>query len=256
MLPIGPAKRLAPEYTAVHCGHHKCLTVLFSNVLRQAAGCARVAFHSTAEEGVDPDRIGTGDYLLVHDSRIDLDGLGSFRATYVIRDPRDLVVSGYFYHLRTTETWCTRPNPDHHDLPADVSYQQHLRSLSIEEGLCYEMSHVSGRMIEDMASWDYTRDDVLELRFEDIVGNERPLFERIFRWYGVGARGASKLAGMAERHSLRAVRKRQPSVAAHARPGSYPGQWRACFTDKVKALFKQRYGQVPVYLGYEARADW
>lgn len=46
---------------------------------------------------------------------LDLERLGPCRISRFIRDPRDLVVSGYFYHQRGTEDWVKIRSPTPED---------------------------------------------------------------------------------------------------------------------------------------------
>ena len=237
------------EHSIVHFAHHKCLTVYFHRVFSRASRILGMRFLATPARL--PETVDEPHLLLSHDSRLPFPDDPSVRASHVIRDPRDVVVSGYFYHRRTTEDWCRRPNSDHHDLPDDVSYQQHLNSLPTDDGLIYEMNHVSGRIIEDMAAWDYDRDNCLEMRFEDIVGNERPAFVRLFDWYGVPTRYRARLLDWAERYSKdgrSSWRRLVPN--RHVRKGSHIGQWRTHFTPKVEAAFEARHPGVLETLGY------
>jgi hypothetical protein len=43
--------------------------------------------------------------------------ISNYRGSHMIRDPRDIVLSGYHYHLWTSEDWC---NKKIKDLPADM----------------------------------------------------------------------------------------------------------------------------------------
>jgi hypothetical protein len=80
------------------------------------------------------------------------------RGFHVVRDPRDVLVSAYFSHLHShpTDNW-----------PELEAHRQRLESLSKEEGLFSEMDF-SAEEFEDMCNWDYTRDDILELKLEEL----------------------------------------------------------------------------------------
>ena len=239
----------------IHFGYHKCLTVYF------ARGLARLGVLSSTPFFLTPnDRPCASDVpyiLLSHDSEVPFPAASSVRASHVIRDPRDLVVSAYFYHLRTSEEWCARPNPAHEDLPCDVSYQDHLRSISKEAGLIYEMQHVSGRVTEKMAEWDYDRPNCLELKFEQIVGNEQATFAEVFDWYGVPERLKSKLLDFVSKNARGRLRFwKSFGARRHIRKGSHVGQWKSHFTPSVKAAFKERYQLVLEHLGYEEDHKW
>lgn len=87
---------------AIHVCHHRCMTLYFSQVFAAFARQVGWQYHSTVN-GVPPD---SAELVLVHDGSFPR-GAGECRGTHIVRDPRDLIVSGYFYHLRTSETWCT-----------------------------------------------------------------------------------------------------------------------------------------------------
>lgn len=178
-----------------------------------------------------------------------------FRGTHIIRDPRDLIVSAYFYHLRTNEPWCAKPDAANDDLPGDVSYQEKLRSLSLEDGLIYEMNHVAGLMIDRMCSWDYGDSGFLELRFEQIVGNEESAIQAMLQWYGAPASDGSSIAHYLRFLGYRQVRRLGQS--GNSRMGEhlgkeYPvGRWEKHFTDSVKQAFNRRFPGALQHLGYE-----
>ena len=235
----------------VHCCYHKCLTVYFNNVFSDLAGQYALDYRYLERGAGMP---GEADMLLFPHSEVDPDELPPFRGTHIIRDPRDILVSAYLYHLRTDEAWCSKPNPVHNDLPVDVSYQQHLHGLSREQGLLYELGNVSGGIIRSMDDWNYADPRFLELRFEDVVGKERSSFERVFRWYRMPRRYRRHALDIAESWSLGQLLGSE--AAGHAREGSRPGQWADFFTPRVKEAFKQRYGDVVVALGYADDHDW
>ncbi len=241
----------APGHSIYHFAHHKCLTVYFHRVFARVSRILDMRFLATP--GPLPEIPDEPHLLLSHDSRLPFPGDPTVRASHVIRDPRDVIVSGYFYHRRTSEDWCRRPNPDHHDLPDDTSYQDHLNALPKDDGLIYEMNHVSGRVIEDMAGWDYDRDNCLEIRFEDIVDNERATFDTLFDWYGVPRRQKPRLLTWVERfskHGRSGWRRLLPN--RHVRKGSHVGQWRTHFTPAVRQAFETRHPGVLQRLGYTA----
>lgn len=80
------------------------------------------------------------------------------RGFHVIRDPRDVLVSAYYSHLHShpTDEW-----------PELQAQRERLKSLNKEEGLFCEMDFSAGEF-EDMYNWDYTRDDILELKLEEL----------------------------------------------------------------------------------------
>lgn len=223
------------------------MTLYFTQVFSVFSDRFGYAFHSTEATR----NVAAADLALVHDGALP-DVPDRFRGTHIVRDPRDLIVSGYFYHLRTGESWCVEPNPANDDVPAGVSYQVHLRSLPLEEGLIFEMEHVSGGQIDRMLSWNYRRPEFMELKFEDILGNERSVMERVFDWYGFPPQEAGTAGRIAARYAATPWGRliKYLKGGRHIRPGARIGQWRDFFTPRVERRFNESYGEVVRYLGY------
>jgi len=87
----------------MHCSYHKCMTVYFSGIVgrilgQNFEGAGYAHFNSDIEDFYAQQ----SNYELasVNNHAIDLSRYKNYRVTRLIRDPRDLVVSGYFYHHR------------------------------------------------------------------------------------------------------------------------------------------------------------
>jgi hypothetical protein len=182
--------------------------------------------------------------------RIEKEKLGhrTFRGSHVIRDPRDLVVSGYEYHKTTKEEWCLRPNPWRE---GGRSYQQELLSLDEHDGLMSEIDFMARNTAPKLAEWDYEQPEFIELRYEDAIADELGTFEKLFRWYGFNETAITMGLDAAERLSLR----RGGAAPNHARSGA-PGEWRNRLSPDHIARFKELTGDLVVRLGYEVDGDW
>ena len=112
-----------------------------------------------------------------------------------------------------------------------------------------------GRITELMGRWDYSSPGVLELRYEDVLGNEAFWFKRIFKWYGFSGDMVSKGVEIALRYSQEKLRPGDPGNG-HGNRKSRPGYWREHFTDPIRKAFRKSYGDVLVKLGYESGPDW
>lgn len=245
-----------PACLRFHSGYHKCLTFYFYNVFKNVAASRSLQLQYLHEGSlIMPDT----DLLLDPHSQIMtrnlLNDVADYRGSHIIRDPRDLLISAYFYHLTTDEAWCAQPNPVNISLPADVSYQQQLHDLDQEAGLLFELDQVAGACIQRMASWNYANPNVLELRFEQILGAERATFQRLFEWYGFDADTAAEAADIADGLTLKNAGE-DSAMSKHARPGSRIGQWRDFFSPAVTTAFKQKYGTALIRLGYSTDLSW
>ena len=242
----------------VHGAHHKVGTVWFQRILSTVAGFYGLRFAEVpASYGIAPPAPGVGSDIdiVVFDRANDFrpeDALGrAYRGSHLIRDPRDVVVSGYHYHLRTDEAWVRVPK----ERWGGLSYQAFLQSVDEHDGVMAEIDRSARFSLADMGRWSYGRPEILELRYEDVVRDKGgdvhpapPVLRPERRRRG---------AGDDHRQSVQptpAARRRAP-LDRHVRSGE-PGEWRRYFGDDHVARFKELTGDLVVRLGYEADSGW
>lgn len=244
----------------IHCAYHKCLTLyfgrvmhtLYERILRTSGGYRH--FNSRLD-----DFYAAFEHLSVasvNNHVLDRTRLGNHRITRFVRDPRDLVVSGYFYHRRGAEDWSRIVNPTPDDLrevngtrPAAMSnehsYQTYLESLSKEDGLIAEIEF-RARHFESMLAWPEDDAQLRTFRYEDILGREVETFREILAFYEVtwaerwlGHRLARHYSASKQRGSTSHIRDPKPS------------QWKEHFTERVEEHFVTRWGELLERYRYE-----
>jgi hypothetical protein len=193
----------------------------------------------------------------VNNRVLNLERLGRFRLSRFIRDPRDLVVSGYHYHKRGAEDWLTIESPTDTDwyfangcIPekmqgAGVSFAEYLQSIPEEEGLLAELEFRTFHF-ESMARWPAQHPHIVTYRYEDVVGNEAVVFQELFELYGLSLVERWLGRFFANRYSINR-RKADPHIR---NPAS--GQWREHFTPRVKQVFDEKWAGLVRLLGYPA----
>ena len=232
----------------VHCATGKAGTIWFREILLSVT--SQYGLHFQMLEKAPATLRPTTDLAFGTPARFRREDVGNrcFRGSHVIRDPRDLVVSGYHYHMVTTEEWCRRPNPRR---PGGLSYQAYLRSVDEHEGLMAEIEYVARRTGAEMAAWDYDQPEFLEIRYEEAFADDVGTFERLFRWYGFNEQAIAVGLDAVEGLSL----KNGGARPNHARSG-VPGEWQARFSSAHVERFKQLTGDLVLRLGYEDTPDW
>jgi len=233
----------------VHSCYHKVGTHWFNNIFNVLASELNVRYQYCAQKDLQPD---TTLYLDDH-SKVDFSGLRPYVASHMIRDPRDVIVSGYFYHLWCTEAWCTTPKNQY----GNKSYQKVLQELSHNDGITFELEH-AGATIRSMCSWNYHNTSVLEIRYEELIANEEVGFAQIFSHYGFTGQDHAIAMATAKRCSFSSVSGRrlgEEDRGSYMRNG-LPGDWRRHFAADHKKRFKELFPGVLVKLGYEADEDW
>lgn len=238
-------------------GHHKCGTSWICRMVHAvcaATGRPKVACHGTEHDfGSDIERNlrnhPFGFWCYVNANALFVRGV-NVRGFHVVRDPRDVIVSGYYSHKAThpLEGW-----------PRLAPFRKHLDGLNEEDGLLAELSFASPCMY-DMYTWDYTTPGVMEVRFEDLVENPLHWVGAAFGFMGIGrdVLPDADLERIVKENSFEVWNGRKPGQedrTSHYRMG-VAGDWRNHLTPKVKDEFKALYNPILLKLGYEHNANW
>lgn len=238
----------------VHCCYHKVGTVWFGRVLRAVAA----QFGMRHGTGANYDRIvefetkANSDVFLDFGSHVNLTMLPRrWKASHMIRDPRDLVVSGYFYHRWTNENWANLPRAEYRGM----TYRQFLNSVPKQEGLLEEIRRNSF-WIPHMAGWRFSGPDVFEIRYEDIVQDEEPVLRGMFRHFEFNDRSTERAIAIGRRYNFETLKSKGGAGSkSHLRSGR-TSEWREHFGSVHVDLFKKLYPGVLPKLGYERSDDW
>jgi hypothetical protein len=246
-------------------GHHKAATTWICSIFHrvgEALGLNQVNLYDSSLFGGK-----LRDYIIDHDiemfsytnadyryvKELENDVLGF----HVVRDPRDICVSGYYSHLYS--------HPADH-WPALADHRQKLQFLSQEEGLLLEMEF-SRWNFNHMDRWNYSNPRILELKMEELIRDPGSLFDGIFRHLHLLAgpgREPGKVSAATLREIIAANRfsqkagGRQPGkedVKSHYRKGT-PGDWLNHFKPRHIDFFKANYNPLLIRLGYEEKEEW
>ena len=204
--------------------------------------------HYAAEQEAFYSNLHRHRILSANNFAVDLGRLpADFRIVRFVRDPRDLVVSGYLYHRRGAEPWFREVGPTARSwapiagnvpqaMPAGLSFAQYLMTLDVEQGLLAEMEFRKHHF-EALRQWP-SDSRIRVFKYERIVGDERRVFDEIFTFYQLSWRERAVGSWLAGRYA--AGRRR---ADAHVRDPR-PGQWREYFTEAVSAAFERDYGDL------------
>lgn len=242
----------------VHCSHHKTGTVLFRDILSDMAKhfAYRMFFFRRKKHGPEfYERTGQPGLLCLDaSSYIDLTSCKEgCILSHMVRDPREILVSAYNYHLVTDEAWCIRPVRKY----GGKSYQEYLRSLPKEEGISAELQRLGEKAFPTMSNWNYDDPRVLELRFEEITRDFDGLFERVFRFYGFTGTQLHECMEIARRHDLKKSGGSRVVDNKHVTNKNFAEErWRSELSDAHKAEFKRQWGHLLIKLGYERDTQW
>jgi hypothetical protein len=203
----------------------------------------------------------------------------STKGIHIIRDPRDIIISGYQYHKRTKEGWCI--NKDFAiDIPIKFpqvprcrqhepeewkthyieslkgkSYQGNLRDKSVEDGIIFEMNNYGAWTIDTISKWDYCNPNVLEVKFENVIENFNHTITEIFNHLGFPQGAINNMVSTLSAHDINRMSADEIRRNRHITSAN-TSRWKKHFTGRVKKEFKERFGRVLIKLGYERNNKW
>ncbi len=214
----------------------------------------------TNSEDVLPEK---GPALCVNwDSRFPKEFFDDTRARFfhVIRDPRDVLISGHRYHLRpkhSHENWLHRPNPEF----GGLSYHQKLvEQPNRVSQMIFEMDGKHARTLQDMLSWPYGHQHVVDLRYEDLIEDQDcTRFRAAISSMGVDGFDIDGLVKSYWNNSLFGGfsdrSNRTNNVKSHVLNGATQ-QWRSRLPREVAEIYVQKFGDALIRLGYATDHKW
>ena len=237
--------------------HHKTGTLWMRAVFRRLAqGTGRgyqVVYPNTRRAALPEERMILAswssrfpDWLLRDRAR---------RILHVIRDPRDVLLSGARYHRHAApegERFLHEPRDD----LGGRTYQEHLNALPDDRArLLFEMDGKHAETVAEMLAWDYGRPGVVEARYEALMADlDGTLFRGVLRDLGFHESGVERGARIFWQNALfgglARSEDRIPRVQAHVASGAV-AQWREKLPRAVAEPYAERFGAALVALGYE-----
>lgn len=232
----------------IYFGHHKCASSYIQWVVELAAKKFDYSFvqymqneYYIPSHQVITIRNSNEEYMhLVEET--------DFIGFHVIRDPRDIAVSGYFSHLYT------HPIDQWADL---VDHRALLASLPFTDGLIAELEYLYN-VFNSIATWNYNRPNVLEIWYKELSDNEFNFFRKVFDYLNVPLND-DDLREMLDNYNYKSLsggrEKGDEDIHKHYRKG-IEGDWKNYFEECHKDYFKATWGETLIQLGFEKDDNW
>ncbi|MBY6046768.1 sulfotransferase domain-containing protein [Vannielia litorea] len=184
------------------------------------------------------------------------------RFIHVIRDPRDVLLSGARYHEKAAmgnEKFLKEQRPEWDGL----NYKDYLKSLETpQEKLLFEMEQKHASTLFEMLAWPYGHPQAVELRYEELMEDhdcalfrsalERCAIEGLDIDGAVEAFWDSSLFG-----GLKEKDERPARILNHVTSGTgAEAQWRSKMPRSVARIYADRYGSALAALGYAEDDSW
>ncbi len=180
----------------------------------------------------------------------DLPKPSDYRAFFVLRDPRDVVVSWYFSMKNTHAI---------QGVERRKRVRERLRQLSKTEGLCWAVQYLADYgLFQAQRSWaDVDDPNVRLFKYEDLTGvDQLREMKTLFNHCTISIPD-TELRDLLRRHGFESTEKRRKGEedrSSHRRKG-VAGDWANHFDSEVKATFQETVGALPQELGYPSTEE-
>ncbi len=239
--------------------HHKTGTTWMKGVFFSLAKRLDIPVMRVPNPRVKPDIPDEGRVLLTNwRSRFNHTVLAHPEARFfhIIRDPRDVLISGAHYHETTDgihEKFLYHPRKE----LDGKSYQEHLRALpSYEEKLAFEMGGKHLDTIIQYREWDFDNPRSFEVKYEDLIEDtDCSLFRKAMDFFGLTDEETEIAARVFHDNSLFGRKGETLRASEHVRSGQ-AAQWERKMPLPVAELYAERYGDDLIRLGYETDDRW
>lgn len=166
----------------------------------------------------------------------------NYKSFYVLRDPRNIVVSWYYSMLKS------------HGIMGNVlMHRNRLKELSFDDGIFYCINYLSPRFA-GMRTWVDAKDsDVLILKFEELIENPQAMFSNLFEHLGIDI-NSELLLQVLESHSkdnmrAQSIKNRGSEDKSHYRKSG--SNFNNELNESQLAYFNEVNGNLLEVLGYE-----
>ena len=173
----------------------------------------------------------------------------NYKAFYIARDPRDLIISNYF-SLKYSH------DPYH---PYILRMRKKLNSMSQDNGITEIINSLTTGTKETLEGW-FTQNskNIKLILFEDIFGEKQfDVFSDLLQHCEINL-STNDIKTLLEKYSFKNIsgrRQGNEDINHHYRKG-IPGDWKIYFTDQQKDQFKRLSGDLLIICGYEKDNNW
>ena len=164
---------------------------------------------------------------------------------FILRDPRDVVVSHVFY---VTDMEARHVHHGYYQSLPDFAARLHVSILGrADTGI--EFPHIADRFAPYLGWLD--REEVLSIHFEDLINDRTSMLTRIMDHF------LARVPLQAPRQLI--LDSLESSINPNRSPtfrSGKTGEWKKHFTEEHREVFKNVAGDLLVRLGYEKDNDW
>lgn len=196
-----------------------------------------------------PRNLMVGPLYIRYDKFAKIKKNSNYRAFFLVRDPRDLIISNYF-------------SLKHSHSPYDpyiLRMRKRLNEISEEDGIAELIQSLTPGIKLTLEGWFSNRSEKIKLiKFEDFFGsNQDKEFAELLEFCEIEL-PTNGIKYLLDKYSFKSISGRKlgtEDVKNHYRKGT-PGDWKNHFTDKHKENFNNLSGDLLINCNYETNNNW
>ena len=247
--------------------HHKTGTIWMRKVFRAIANTQDIPFMQMYRARRLADVAQTGPQIIVNWSSSfpqQLMDMDHARFLHIIRDPRDVLLSGMRYHRVAplgNEKFLREERPEW----GDKNYQDHLNALPDDHArLMFEMENKHDKTVQEMLGWPYDafakNGRAADIKYEDLIEDtDCAIFRGILENFDIEGLDIPKAVQSYWDKSLfgglAKTSDREERVALHVNSGA-KAQWVTKLPREIAEPYADRYQPALEKLGYAQNSDW
>jgi len=185
----------------------------------------------------------------------------------LIRDPREIIISGYLYHKKCTELWCINKNGNYYEgwnkrhflreemikngkymrfarfFSSPMSYQNKLLLLPQEEGIILEMNTVAKLTIIGMYNLiHYGKKNVITIKLEDLTFDFDNSIEKLCKFCDIEKRFIERVKKDISEYNLLHYKKKNKSLPwATTNKDLIDKRYKKYWTEKIQKEFEKLF---------------
>ncbi len=243
--------------------HHKTGTVWMRRVLHEIKRDQDVPLMQCHRAGKLKKAAKTGPQIIVNwESKFpaELRALPHARFLHMIRDPRDVLLSGMRYHRKAPlgrEKFLAEKRDD----LGGLTYKDHLNALPTDmDRWQFEMHNKHAESLAEMLAWDRTGPNTVDVRYEDmIIDVDCVRFREILTEFAIEGIDIDRAIHSFWLHSLFGGVAEEGDLgrqhASHIASGSV-AQWKTQMPRALAEIYADQHGEALKTLGYADDDSW
>lgn len=243
--------------------HHKTGTIWMRKVWRAISKDQEIPFMQCYRDKKIDQAAETGPQIIVNwhsgfpQRLMDMEHA---RFIHIVRDPRDVLLSGMRYH-RVAPLGNEKFLREKRDEWGGLNYQDHLNGLPDDHArLLFEMENKHDTTVREMLDWPWGHPRAAELRYEDLIrDHDCSQFRAVLEDFDIEGldidRAVQSYWDLSLFGGLATQEARSDRQNLHVNSGA-SAQWKQKMPAAIGRIYAERYGPALRTLGYAEDDSW